>query len=140
MQQPIQQPIMLSGGNLPALNVYHNPVWVQGKPENNNNNQIQNYERLNFLNSQLDEELKKYNSMMGAKESANGNIAGPSSAGGYPQQAQSFMNNNMINQNQCNLLYYFIISLSYFIILFTFITLLYLMILFFLYLFYFYFL
>ena len=81
---PIQQPIMLSGGNLPPLNVFHNPVWVSGKPENN---QIQNYERLNFLNNQLDEELKKYNSMINAKENS------------YPQKA--FINNNMINQNQC---------------------------------------
>jgi len=45
---------------------------------------MQNYERLNFLNSQLDEELKKYNSMMNSKEAEN------------PQQ--EFMNNNSMNQ------------------------------------------
>ena len=90
MQQgpPLQQPIMLSGGNLPPLNVFHNPVWMNGKSENNqqqqNPNQMQNYERLNFLNSQLDEELKKYNSMMNSKEAEN------------PQQ--EFMNNNSMNQ------------------------------------------
>lgn len=91
---PIQQPIMLQGGNLPPLNVFHNPVWMQGKPEENqqlqnpNPNQMQNFERLNFLNRQLDEELKKYNSMVLNKDSDNQ----------MSQQPQGYMNNNM---NQC---------------------------------------
>ena len=66
---PVQQPIMLEGGSLPPLNVFHNPVWMSGKPEDGqqqqnpnqmNPNQMQNYERLNFLNKQLDDELNKY--------------------------------------------------------------------------------
>ena len=81
---------MLSGGSLPPLNVYHNPVWMSGKSEDSqqpqNLNQMQNYERLNFLNKQLDEELNKYNSMMG-KDSQN------------RENPQQDMNNGM---NQCN--------------------------------------
>merc|ERR1712032_1582502 len=55
---PVQQPVMLAGGSLPPLNVYHNPVWMSGNPEesqqpqslNSNpiSNQNQNYDRLNF--------------------------------------------------------------------------------------------
>ncbi len=59
---PLQQPILLAGGSLPALNVFHNPVWMSGKPEENQANQM-SIERLSMLNKQLDEELGKYKPM-----------------------------------------------------------------------------
>lgn len=61
---PLQQPILLAGGSLPALNVFHNPVWMSGKPEEVQGNQIQNLQRLNILNKQLDEELNKYKPLL----------------------------------------------------------------------------
>ena len=60
---PLQQPILLAGGSLPALNVFHNPVWMSGKPEETQANQM-NIERLSMLNRQLDEELNKFKPML----------------------------------------------------------------------------
>jgi len=61
---PLQQPILLAGGSMPALNVFHNPVWMSGKPEDSQANQMQNIERLSMLNKQLDEELTKYKPLL----------------------------------------------------------------------------
>lgn len=60
---PLQQPVLLAGGSLPALNVFHNPVWMTGKPEEAKTNQM-NLERLSMLNKQLDEELSKYKPLL----------------------------------------------------------------------------
>jgi hypothetical protein len=61
---PIEQPILLNGGSLAPVNVFHNPVWIPGKPEDAQANHIQNLERLSLLNKQLDEELNKFKPMM----------------------------------------------------------------------------
>ena len=52
-----QNPILLSGGDLPPLNVFHNPIWVQ-QPQNESLSKLQ---KLDYLNKQLDDELKKVN-------------------------------------------------------------------------------
>ena len=53
---PVQQPILLSGGAVPPLNVFHNPIWMnQQKPEEN----PMDIEHLSQLSKQLDEELNK---------------------------------------------------------------------------------
>jgi glutaredoxin 2 len=72
---PLQQPILLAGGSLPALNVFHNPVWMSGKPEETQVNQVQNLERLNMLNKQLDEELNKYKPLMNNQQAYNQNFS-----------------------------------------------------------------
>jgi len=61
---PLQQPILLAGGSLAPLNVFHDPVWMSGKPEDVQANQIQNLQRLSMLNKQLDEELNKYKPLL----------------------------------------------------------------------------
>jgi hypothetical protein len=58
---PVQQPLLLSGGTVPPLNVFHNPIWMnQNKPEE----QQINLEQLSQLNKQLDAQLYKLNPMM----------------------------------------------------------------------------
>lgn len=64
---PLQQPILLAGGSMPPMNVFHNPVWMSGKPEDNQANQMQNIERLSMLNRQLDEELNKYKPLLNSQ-------------------------------------------------------------------------
>jgi len=66
---PLQQPILLAGGSLPPLNVFHSPVWMSGKPEDQAS-QMQNLERLSFLNKQLDEELNKYKPLLNNQAAA----------------------------------------------------------------------
>lgn len=60
---PVQQPILLQGGSLPPLNVFHNPVWMNtARAEdtfNANINDPATLQRLNDLNKQLDEELSR---------------------------------------------------------------------------------
>jgi hypothetical protein len=61
---PMQQPILLSGGQLPPLNVYHSPVWVNSNKavdglNPNDPSQLQTLQRLNQLNKELDQELNK---------------------------------------------------------------------------------
>jgi hypothetical protein len=57
----VQQPLLLSGGTIPPLNVFHNPIWMnQNKPEG----QQYNMEHLSQLNKQLDEQLYNLNPMI----------------------------------------------------------------------------
>lgn len=91
---PVQQPILLQGGILPPLNVFHNPVWMTNQQEgmmdpramnNPQANQMQNLQRLNQLNRQLDDELYKLKPIL------NQNIVVGSGNQGNPQ-------GNMVNQ------------------------------------------
>jgi hypothetical protein len=54
---PAQNPILLSGGDLPPLNVFHNPIWVNPQ----SNDPLAKLQKLDYLNKQLDEELRKVN-------------------------------------------------------------------------------
>ena len=63
---PVQQPILLQGGSLPPLNVFHNPVWMNSARTEetfnanfNDPNDPATIQRLNDLNKQLDDELSK---------------------------------------------------------------------------------
>jgi len=63
---PVQQPILINGGELPPVNVFHNPLWMNSnKPEEAN--QSKSIEKLNDLNAQLDAELSRYKSMYTSK-------------------------------------------------------------------------
>lgn len=61
---PVQQPIVINGGDLPPLNVFHNPVWMNSsKAEEQSQNAA--ISKLAQMNAQLDAELQKYRKMVG---------------------------------------------------------------------------
>jgi hypothetical protein len=86
---PVQQPILLQGGALPPLNVFHNPIWMTGQGRDDNgmyrgapnqlsngipsSEQMKNLERLNQLNKQLDDELYKLKPVLSQNISIGGN-------------------------------------------------------------------
>jgi len=80
-----QNPILLNGGDLPPLNVFHNPIWVNQQQAD----PMSKLQSLNYLNKQLDEELKKVNVQQRIVIGA-----GDQSTNGIPLQ-----NNYMIPQN-----------------------------------------
>lgn len=61
---PVQQPIIINGGDLPPLNVFHNPVWMKSsKVEEESQNAAIN--KLAQMNAQLDAELQRYRRIVG---------------------------------------------------------------------------
>lgn len=87
---PMQQPVLLTGGSLPPLNVFHNPVWMNSNKAEEGYNpndpaQMQAIQRLSQLNRELDDELSKLKPMMG-----NGIV---NNSGGYGANNQNYQNN-----------------------------------------------
>ena len=95
---PVQQPILLQGGALPPLNVFHNPVWMSSSKAEDSFNQndpaqMQSLQRLNELNKELDEELHKLkpnmiNSINRTNNYSNYNNQNSNSNGEYPKFMQ----------------------------------------------------
>jgi len=80
---PVQNPILLNGGDLPPLNVFHNPIWVNQQQQQQQIDPMSKLQNLNYINKQLDEELKKVNMdqkmVMGGDQNSpiNGNFMLP---------------------------------------------------------------
>jgi len=95
---PVQQPILLQGGALPPLNVFHNPVWMSSSKSEDSFNQndpaqMQSLQRLNELNKELDEELHKLkpnmmNNINRTNNYNNNNNQNSNSNGEYPKFMQ----------------------------------------------------
>lgn len=57
---PVQQPILINGGELAPVNVFHEPLWMSSSKSEDSNVNTQSVMKLSELNAQLDMELEKF--------------------------------------------------------------------------------
>lgn len=94
----MQQPILIDGGNLPPINVFHNPLWMDSN-KSEDSDQTMSINKLNSLNAQLDSELNKYKQMISSGKFNNENS---SNGGGFNNNNKNNSNNGMQNLRKIN--------------------------------------
>jgi hypothetical protein len=101
-----QQPILVNGGELPPINVFHNPLWMSSNRPEESNQEI-NINKLSEMNAQLDAELTKYKKMLSSggvnlNNFKSNNINSNENYNQGSNMNSSFLGNNINNTNNNN--------------------------------------
>ena len=92
------QPIVANGVELPPVNVFHNPIWLNSNKSEDSNEEV-NIQKLNEMNAKLDFELNKFKSFILESQMKGSNL----NRNNFNNDSNSNNNNQNQNYNQENI-------------------------------------